>query len=1236
MHITVVCPQCKSRYQVDDALRGKKMRCPNNQCKAIFDVVAEGSVPPPPAPPPRPSPTPARSGQSGAAGDMVPLLSAEVAPRPPAPTPSPALGPSAGDWRTGPPPRAGEAPAAPPPAPKKQPPPPAPRPRTPPTPVARPAPVSEPGAINGTATADWRFAPPPVAGSNETPAVSSDFTTPTPPEDDEDAQRIAKARRARKQMYALIGGFVLIAGIGLFIAFNVIWASEDDLASKAMKLYEEGRYVPAATAFRQVADKFPESSSVSTYRFYASLADLRGSDGGDIVEALEKLNNFLNDRQNESTQRLLDERGRDLGQTFVQTVTGFFESEGEKDTPDLEKPLAEIETTVGRLARQFPGSVTPEERKSIETKVKDHRELIANGKERTKALEQMRQMARKKGAEAINEVKRFHREKSLSIKGLENNEEALKLLSEMHDAHRSVVVYKPAAEMEPPTTRRAEDTEPSILLDPPTVRPPKPQADDGVVLAVIRGMLYALSPSNGQIKWAMRVGIDTARLPVILPPALGAGERLLVLSDDARLLTALDLSGRRLWEYRLGAACLGRPLIVKNKAYLPTFDGQVHEIKLTDGKLEGRWSLGQPLSVGGAHQKGTNLVYFPADDTCVYVLDVGKKTCEMILYTGHLAGSLRGEPLVLGDEVAGVGPYLLLTQSSGFDETGLKLYQLPVTDRHAPSLAMNPQPRVQGWTWFTPYADCEKIVCLSDAARLGLFGIRQARNNDNPLFPIVRHDGASQAGIDLTDLLRQTEGERRARALVAHVLGDDIWVLANGRLQRLELRLGRGSGPQVISRWKKPLDLGAPLHEEQVREVGGENVLYLVTEPAGHPGVLVTAINPEGDENAAAGDPRIRWQRQFGVVCQGDPVTLGEEVLAMDRAGGLFRFKPDEYDLQKGGRWLAAPEGVRAGAGMGLAANGGPQLLRADAQTVYAIANPGGNRLVVRQYQTPPKGAKPTVAEMETEVGSRVAGDAVVQGGSLVVPLSNGTLVRYKMPLQPGGLPEAGPTWRSRRAGAEGRCYVVPLGGDEFLTTDGLRGVSRWQWKGQAFQFMRTPQRKDPPAVELEGRIVGAPLLLPRAAGEPLQFIVADSSGAVTRVTGDAMTAIPLVELKGRITAGPFLRGSHVGCIVDQTRLVWLDPTKEGKPVWEYKTGGEAIVGEPQLIGPYLVVCNEGGQYVGLNPATGEPAGEGYRLRAAVAPAAAPVPFGKDRAFAPLTDGTLMLLSLDRLKGAGK
>jgi hypothetical protein len=114
VHITVVCPQCKSRYQVDQALKGRKMRCPNQQCRAVFDVVDSAG------------PAPSANNSGGAVGSTVPVLPSEPA-KPnhvsdfvPVEKAEAAGGANFADWRSGPPARGAATPAPPP---QKQPPP---------------------------------------------------------------------------------------------------------------------------------------------------------------------------------------------------------------------------------------------------------------------------------------------------------------------------------------------------------------------------------------------------------------------------------------------------------------------------------------------------------------------------------------------------------------------------------------------------------------------------------------------------------------------------------------------------------------------------------------------------------------------------------------------------------------------------------------------------------------------------------------------------------------------------------------------------------------------------------------------------------------------------------------------------------------------------------------------------------------------------------------------------------
>ena len=162
-----------------------------------------------------------------------------------------------------------------------------------------------------------------------------------------------------------------------------------------------------------------------------------------------------------------------------------------------------------------------------------------------------------------------------------------------------------------------------------------------------------------------------------------------------------------------------------------------HEIELHEGRSLGRYQLGQRLTHGGVRQHPKSpLVYFAADHSCVYVLNTETKKCEAILYSDHPAGSLRGEPLVLGSSAAaGVDGWLILNQARGLDAVQLRVFELPIRQGATGELTLKQPAVVPGWTWFPPAHDSEKLALLTDTGMLGLFGIRQAHNRDAPLFP---------------------------------------------------------------------------------------------------------------------------------------------------------------------------------------------------------------------------------------------------------------------------------------------------------------------------------------------------------------------------------------------------------------------------------------------------------------------------------------------------------------------
>src|SRR5205807_8013403 len=93
-------------------------------------------------------------------------------------------------------------------------------------------------------------------------------------------------------------------------------------------------------------------------------------------------------------------------------------------------------------------------------------------------------------------------------------------------------------------------------------------------------------------------------------------------------LLAVDAgNGAILWQQALPAVCPGQPVLLGTRAFVAATNGQVSEIETLSGKLIGSYEIGQSLTGWGAHQPGTNLLFFPADSYCVYALDANKHEC---------------------------------------------------------------------------------------------------------------------------------------------------------------------------------------------------------------------------------------------------------------------------------------------------------------------------------------------------------------------------------------------------------------------------------------------------------------------------------------------------------------------------------------------------------------------------------------------------------------------------------
>ncbi len=1267
VHITALCPFCQTAYQVQATLRGQLVRCPSAACRKVFPVPeAEPPMEPPAAQSPSPQPSPPGNGsRSGSVGDMVPILPAEQA-APPAVSAKEER--ADGDWWQAVPPvratphqPAARSPAAPssPPAPPTSEapwwgdaPPPVRHPQAPVEPPASAAPTQRLRPVAQPPVETKQMPSPPQEkldqprelppGVWEPPPVrrgSGDNDKDAPPVEEAAASESHRPRLSKRRAWLVIAvvfllTFGILGGAGAW-AWVTFHKSEEARSEVAIEHYRNHSYSSAADRFRELAQKFPDSPRIEEYRFLAdwsAVCSAVADPDADLPPALDTLDQFIKKHKNKP---LMVQFGRDAGQLLLKRTEAFAASNA--DPPD-EKPLKAadgIEQLRRTVAALGPDALTKDEGARIDTDLSKVRAAVQKARKRREVLADLRKRAQETPMDSIKRARSLLTRMERELPGIGQDPEARTALAKLYETHLASVVYQPRiGNGPPPPPMPLGDDADTLLFAPllPSAAPGTAPENDPIVLALVRGVLYALNQHNGALKWVMPVGIDTTVLPQRVPAWPGSPELLLVLSADTQTLSALNIRGDGVWEYHVGQPVLGRPIIIGQRAYLAAYDGSIHEIELAGGQLLGRWSLGQRLTCGGAREGDSNLIYFPADDSCIYVLDVKARRCVTILYDGHPSGSLRSEPVLVPPEGDTAPGYLILNQASGLDAMQLRVFELPLQDRHAAPLTLKPPPRLTGWTWFEPHQDGEKLAVLSDAGILGLFGIKQLGNQDQPLFPFLQ-----PGGLDLSPFL-QTGRElprSRGRAQVVHMQGDDLWVLAHGRLQQIRLRLKWNDGPQAATAWKAPLPLGSPLHEPQRIEdrKTGLSTFYLVTQALEQQTCLATAVDETG---------KIVWQRQLGLVCQGEPLALtppqgGSPILlALDQGGGLFALPPDKPHTSW--RYLAPAleDNPRVP----------PWLLpAADGHSAYEIAAPGdGRKLIVRHidWANDEHGLRfeQREASLLAAAGNSVltpAGPPAIVGTQLMVPMTDGNLMRLSLTEEQPQL-HTEFTWRQRLAPLTASCNVLALGGNRFLTTDGSRSLSVYEWLADKDSWQLLPKEGEP-LKPLEDLIAAPPVLLPPGDVQQPRVAVADAAGMLHLFTvkpDGTLQRGPTWNLKGKITAGPFVYKtpegrSRIGCILDQRQLVWLDPSK-AEPLWTYATEGESIVGQPRRIEDVLVVALPSGRYLGLDPNTGRPKGIGYTLRASAAPAASPVPFAPGQMFTPLSDGTALLLPVELLK----
>ncbi|MBX9584038.1 MAG: zinc-ribbon domain-containing protein, partial [Gemmataceae bacterium] len=431
MSIVAECPHCQNRVTLRPEAAGRKMRCPNPDCRQVF--VVEELKPRRPKPAGRPAPPP-DPGLPHIPPDPSDVPEAEVVEAEPVdaevvPAPKEVVWSPNADLPGGPP-----------------------------RPPRRPGTGSKPAA--------------PVK-----PAKVEEY-----PEFD-DAPIVRRRRKKKKNLapvllIGLVAATVIAVGVGIAFFFIRKGNDEEQLAAKAKEEYGKADFALSAKSYGDLAAKFPGSTKAGEYKFFAEVSEVRKAVGSvsnreNPKAAFDAFTAFAAGAEKNPLAKPdqyghdLFETGRKLGEDMAGYAHDRIEAFGKdrKKTDELQKADEMIEA--GRklpplIERFRPRDAAPAD--ALEKEFNTAAAAVGRERHRLRVVGQAEEILRNPTDSAIAEAKVL-----LASNGLADDPEARGLVQAAEGAFLKRVRYEPDAA---PGLPPAAAGSPSLLFAAPVGKVP--------------------------------------------------------------------------------------------------------------------------------------------------------------------------------------------------------------------------------------------------------------------------------------------------------------------------------------------------------------------------------------------------------------------------------------------------------------------------------------------------------------------------------------------------------------------------------------------------------------------------------------------------------------------------------------------------------------------------------------------------------------------------------------------
>ncbi|WP_157369518.1 PQQ-binding-like beta-propeller repeat protein [Zavarzinella formosa] len=1194
MPINAVCPECENRFQLQESLLGQSMRCPF--CKTVFVVTANASKltfkPVPEAKPPeggnntRPrADLPETNYRSGSISDFVQVVEGSSA--------KPLVGkieksaPTERKWTPDP------------------------------DQVTR---ETFPLATDGPTEMKWS-PDMELPGAKREPSREIDL--PAPPTTNYTRQAIPKP--VKKHRGRILAGLIVFTlccvAVGGFFLKQYLDFAPERLYAAGKKEYDDTHYDQSRRLFDQLAKEYPDHPKATEARFFGPLAGLRNAVGSvmnktDPAPAIGQWDQFQGLIADPALAPFAEKNrfGIDIWQTGTKLVEDTLSKGNDvfnRDDPaDSDKWLQEATRIEAMLERFRPDDAPKPE--SVTRELVALRQKIDGSRVRADALKDIHGLLTEPDDESLQRARQ-----AATARGIEKDDGYLKIIGEAEQKIRAKAVYIP---VNPPVrpVAVADDGMASLLFAPRLDRGPRVpvKGTPTTFFALARGILYALDESDGHVLWAMRTGIDS-HIPATRVPGSEATPELAVVPSmeggQAGLHARHFRNGLSMWYQPLPAPCGGQPVIVGPDLYVPLADGQgtILEIVAATGELKGKIQLGRMIGGPLVLRPGTSQLFIPAESASVYVFDVDRRGPNSehldparigVVSTKHAPGTLQGIPFFANPEPDNPGPrHLLACMTTGLDQMALRA--CPFVDVENGGVDSSGPPTeiaVPGWSRFPVYCDGEKIALVTDQRQLMLLGLGLTGNKDLTLFPLPGNNSEI--------------GKPRSESAAQLVMADEVnyWVLFDNQLRQFRSGFTGRDGVRLMP-VGKGLFVGEPVQSPQLNARRDMMVVF-THEGSSH---LATAVDSVTGQ--------LLWQRELGLLAKGEAFRRGDDLVWLDQGGGMTKLdvksliedRKPVWLVDVNDRWLiAAPAtGFRSLTGF----LDGPD---GTAITLMESDSPPTRRFLLRVFD----GAK--VSEQLVPAPGRLAGQPVVVGRSLVLPMDNGSL--YRITIGEGRTLEMGPTWRGNQLPNSTTCFLTPMTDEDFLATDGNKAIIRWRWATANKRFESRGR------LSLRDKIRVKPFSLP---GSPNRAITIDNAGNLVLWDADQFspTLTPsrvwhvtgkeiLLPVNERIhSIIPLPAGSPASFVVIGNRCAYALKIDQETPVWKSPAFAKPVVGQVRENPNQFLLTDQSGDVRRLNLTTGDLSEPIFKLPGPHAVAGGAVPLDERHLLIPLGDGTLLI-----------